>query len=84
VKLLVAEATDVTADVALLTNHETLFVAFWVIAVIPLPAAILIELRVIFVVPVNAETAANPPEDKAPRVAEVKFVAADAATVLAP
>ncbi len=28
VKLLVAEATEVTADVALLTNHEMLFVAF--------------------------------------------------------
>lgn len=27
VKLLVADATEVTADVALLTNHDTLFVA---------------------------------------------------------
>jgi len=33
VKLLVADATEVVPDVALLTNHDTLFVAFWVIAV---------------------------------------------------
>lgn len=66
VKLLVADATEVTADVALLTNHEMLLVAFWVSAVIPLAAAIDIELSVMFVVPVCPDTAANPPEDNAP------------------
>ena len=34
-------------------------------------------------VPVNAETAANPPDDNAPSVAEVRLVAADARNVLA-
>lgn len=76
VKLLVADATDVTAEDALLTNHETLFVAFWVSAVIPEPAAILIELNVILVVPVNADTAARPPELRAPKLADVTPVTA--------
>lgn len=50
VKLLVADATDVTADVALLTNHDTLFVAFCVMALITEPAA----------VPVTTDPAATP------------------------
>ena len=32
--------------------------------------------------PVNADTPASPPEDNAPRVAEVRFVAADARKLL--
>ncbi len=66
VKLLVADAIEVTADVALLTNHEMLLVAFWVIAVMPLPAASDSELTVIFVVPVNADPANRPADDNAP------------------
>lgn len=68
VKLLVADATDVVADVARLTNHETLLVAFCVSAVIPLAAAMDMELNVIFVVPVNADAAASPPDDMTPAV----------------
>ena len=58
VKLDVAEATELTAEVALLTNHETLFVAFWVIAV----SAVIADDELA----VNADTAANPPEERAP------------------
>ncbi len=35
-------------------------------ALIPLAAAIDMELSVMFVVPVNADPASNPPEDNAP------------------
>ena len=41
------------------------------------PAPTAIELRVILVVPVRADTAANPPDDNAPNDAEVIPVTAD-------
>jgi len=44
VKLLVAEATEVAAELARLTNHETLLVAFWVNAVRAEPACRLIDV----------------------------------------
>ena len=78
VKLLVAEATDVTADVARLTNHEILFVAFWVIAVIALPAPSAIDVTLRLPLPVNADTAASPPLERAPKLAEVIPVTAAA------